>query len=240
MTGARWILTFGGVENPAPAVPTRSLLPHGAPARETTRARVLLLVLALIWFALASRMRFGDELGPACWIEPPRMGRIAGKAAGFVGRFVLPFEVPEAEIKLTAENSYRVSLDGLDIGSGEMARDELHVWTLRGPISTGAHEILVLVDSKGAGRPRLRLGLDGARVGRNCVVTDATWRVGDDAKTLRERGFDGASYRATVSETFSSWLAISTASSARRSWRGSADVSKTAVNSRMPSRAITQ
>ena len=65
MTGARWILTSGGVENPAPAVPTRALPTSGSVVRENARASILLGVLALIWFALASRTWFGDELGPA-------------------------------------------------------------------------------------------------------------------------------------------------------------------------------
>lgn len=229
-TEARSILTFRCVVHS-----TRGEEP---PNRD---AGILLLLLAVLGFALFSKVRYSDELGAASWIEA-RHSAAGIQTAGFVTRFVFPFDIPSAELKLLASGSYQAFFDGVLIGEATVeAKDRLDIWSLEGPIAAGAHQILVVVGAGSERRAlRLRAALDGVRLGRNCVVTDATWRVGDDAKTLRERGFDGARYPAAVSFTSAIGFDSISASSRSRSWRGSAVISARAFSSRMPSRATTQ
>jgi hypothetical protein len=208
-------------------------------------ARVLigavLLLGAIVW---TTAVRLDDELGGAWWIghyPKARLGRPA--TIGFASRFDLPFEVPSATLKLRADRTYEAFFDGIPLGSGAPAgageRPEipLEVRELVGPIAAGPHEIVVIVTHP-EGVASLRLGLDAVRVGRNCVVTDSGWRVDDDAKKIRERGFDGARYPATrwARPPVSFWGV----SSSVRSSRDSIGISRIGVSSWIPSRAATE
>ena len=198
-------------------------------------ARVLLAVIfllgAVVW---STKVRLEDELWGAWWIGHAPAARTAKPAeVGFAARFGFPFEVPSARLKLRADRTYEAFFDGVRLGAGGGAGADspLEVWDLKGPLAQGAHELVVIVTHP-EGVASLRLGLDAERIGRDCVVTDATWRVDDDAKRIRDRGFDGARYPATpwARSPLSSWGI----SSSRRSWRGSVAVSNTVVSSRMP------
>ena len=179
------------------------------------------------------RVRGEDEMLGAWWIGRIETAR-AGKPAtlGFAARFELPFASPSARLKLRADASGEAFFDGVALGAcgGRGAASPLEAWDL-GPLAAGRHEISVVV-SHPEGVAALRVGLDAERIGRNCVVTDAAWRVDDDAKRIRDRGFDGARYPAALfaRPPLSFWGI----SSSTRSWRGSAGVSNTAVSSRMP------
>ena len=198
-------------------------------------ARVLLALVVLLAAVVQEvRVRADDEMLGAWWIgrgEAARGGRPV--TLGFAGRFELPFEVPSARLKLRADARGEAFFDGVSLGAcgGRGAASPTEVWDLAGPIAAGAHEIVVVVEHP-EGIAALRLGLDAERIGRNCVVTDSAWRVDDDAIRIRDRGFDGARYPATLFATppLSSWGISSSA----RVWRGRVAVSKTAVSSRMP------
>jgi hypothetical protein len=201
---------------------------------EVFAARVLLAVLALLTAVVQEvRVRADDDMLGAWWI-----GRGAAASAGkpvslgFAARFSFPFEVPSARLTLRADAEGEAFFDGVSLGrcGGRGAASPTEVWDLAGPLAAGPHEILVLV-SHTEGVASLRAGLDAERIGRNCVVTDSAWRVDDDAKRIRERGFDGARYPATLFGTspLSSW-----GISSSRVWRGRVAISKTAVSSRMP------
>jgi len=200
------------------------------------RAAWLLLLLVGLLVALAGelRVRMDDEMFGAWWIGyGPAAMEAKPAEIGFAARFSFPFEVPSARLKLRADADGEAFFDGVSLGrcGGRGADSPLEVWDLRGPLASGAHELVVVVRHP-EGVASLRVGLDAERLGRNCVVTDAAWRVDDDAKRIRDRGFDGARYPATLFSTppLSSWGI----SPSRRSWRGRAAVSKTVVSSRMP------
>jgi hypothetical protein len=170
----------------------------------------------------------------AWWIgkgDAAREGRPV--TLGFAARFDFPFEVPSARLKLRADSKGEAFFDGVHLGpcGGRGSASPLEVWDLAGPLAAGPHEIVVVV-SHPEGVAAVRLGLDATRIGRNCVVTDSAWRVDDDAKRIRDRGFDGARYPAALfaRPPLSSWGI----SSSTRLWRGSVAVSKTVVSSRMP------
>jgi len=201
----------------------------------------VVLLGAIAW---ATRVRLLDEQGGAWWIgwfEKARLGEPATLA--FAKRFSFPFPVPSATLKLRADFSYEASFDGIPVGVG--GRKEapggsdvpLEVWLLEGPIAPGPHEIVVIV-SHPEGVASLRLSLDAERIGRNCIVTDPTWRVDDDAERIRERGFEGARYPATpwARPPLSSWGV----SSSIRLVRGTMSISSRGVSSRIPSRAATE
>lgn len=178
-------------------------------------------------------MRADDEMLGAWWIGRG-VAASAGKPVtlGFAARFSLPLEVPSARLTLRADAEGEAFFDGVPLGrcGGRGEASPTEVWDLAGPLSPGPHEIAVFV-SHPEGVAALRAGLDADRIGRNCVVTDSAWRVDDDAKRIRERGFDGARYPATLFGTppLSSW-----GISSSRAWRGRVAVSKTAVSSRIP------
>jgi hypothetical protein len=200
---------------------------------DVVAARVLLALVALLLAVVQElRVRGDDEMLGAWWIGHGELAR-AGKPVtlGFAARFVFPFEVPKARLKLRAGGTGEAFFDGVRLGPCGGAGSPLEVWDLRGPLAAGPHEIAVVV-SHPEGVAAVRAGLDAERVGRNCVVTDSDWRVDDDAKRIRDRGFDGARYPATpfARPPLSSWGI----SSSTRFWRGEIGVSKTVVSSRMP------
>jgi hypothetical protein len=208
-------------------------------------ARILLagvfLLGAIVWEAA---VRLNDEMGGAWWIGHfPRARTGEPATIGFVARFEFPFEIPSATVKLRADRTWEAFFDGLPLGSGRPAgtgsrlQIPLEIRELKGPIAAGPHEIIVIV-SHPEGVASLRLGLDAVRTGRNCVVTDSSWRVDDDAQRIRERGFDGARYPATrwARPPVSSWGV----SSSVRSFTDSVGISRIGVSSRIPSRAATE
>jgi hypothetical protein len=198
---------------------------------------VVLVLAAIFWWM---RARLADEQGGAYWIGYLPAARLAQPAElAFAGRFTFPFDIPSARVKLSADEHYEAYFDGIPIGTGGGSGREcpLEVWDLLGPIAPGPHELVVVVRHI-EGVASLRLSLDAERAGRNCVVTDSAWRVDDDAKRIRERGYEGARYPATLwaRPPLSSWGV----SSSRRLWRGSVGVSSAGVSSRIPSRAATE
>lgn len=205
------------------------------PRPDVLAARLLLGLVVLVAAVVQEvAVRSSDELFGAWWIGyAPAALEARPVTVCFVGRFDFPFEVPSGRLKLRADAGGEAFFDGVRLGScgGRGALSQLEIWDLAGPIAAGPHEIAVVVGHP-EGVASLRLGLDAERIGRNCVVTDAAWRVDDDAKRIRDRGFDGARYPATLwsRPPLSSWGI----SSSIRSWRGSAAVSKTVVSSRIP------
>jgi len=196
-------------------------------------ARVLVVAVfvlgAVVWDV---RVRLDDEMLGAWWIGHMKCAARARPCeVGFARRVDFPFEVPSATLKLRADLAYEAYFDRRLVGSGGGVGAPLEVWELPGTFAAGAHEISVVV-SHPEGVASLRLGLDAVRLGRNCVVTDSTWRVDDDADRIRVRGIDGARYPAALwgRPPLSSWGI----SSSNRSWRGIAALSKTVVSSRTP------
>ena len=197
----------------------------------------MFLLGAIVWEA---RVRLDDELGGAYWIgdfDSSRDGKPS--EVGFACRFEFPFDVPKATLKLRADRAYELFFDRTRLGEGGGEGDDaaLEVYDIRGPLAPGPHEIDVIVRHP-QGVASLRLGLDAERMGRNCVVTGSGWRADDDAKRIRDRGFDGARHPATL------WarppLSVWGVSSSKRSFKGSFGVSNTVVSSRIASRALTQ
>lgn len=207
---------------------------HSRDLRRDSLVALGALTLAGVVLAL---VRPSDALSPAAWIgrfEVARLGQPATLA------FARSFEIPAASdgratLRLQSDGGYQAFVDGLELGTGVFQRpiDRHDEWKLDG-ISPGPHVLSVLVTHP-EGVASLRAALELPKGIR--VVTDASWRVDDDAKRIRERGFSGARYPATfwAKPPVSSWV-----SSSRSSVRGTVSISRFDVSSRIPSRAATE
>lgn len=202
----------------------------------------LALLAALIVTHVSWRLWLlaNDELHGAYWIGFAKTARAGWPAgAAFVRKVNVTAETADLVVSLRADRDYVLFWDGVALGEvkGEPGAPSLDLWRIPGPVKAGEHQLLVHVIHP-EGVASLRLQLEGRGLEKGRVVTDAAWRVDDDATRIRDGGEGLARYPATLwaRPSLSSWGF----SSSKRSWRGNAGASNTAVSSRIAARALTQ
>ena len=124
------------------------------------------------------RDRYG-RTGAAAWIwRSPDTGKLPVPARVWASRgFDLAAEARSGRIKAFVDGSYRLLLDGVEVGrGGKRAGDALDVWPVPAPLAAGRHRIAVEAEhAEGTGA--ILIAVDLAGVGDNVIVSDGSWQV---------------------------------------------------------------
>ena len=205
--------------------------------RPRSRAAAVLVSIAILGAVAQGAWRLSrDPLRPARWIGLwTAAARALPAEVAFAAELDLPEAMPRPVLEAEGDRDWEVALDGriLAKGSGSGPRR----FELPEPIPPGRH-LLVAVVRHPTGVASIRLRLRDASGKGKSVVTGRGWGADDDASRIRDRGREGARYRAMVwgRPPLSSWSASSVTSSL--SWNGGSSIN--VESSRIPSRAEAQ
>lgn len=199
-------------------------------------ATALVFVTVLGAVSQGAWRRANDPLSPARWIGLWEAAAAALPAEVVFGtEFDLPQPMPRPVLEAEGDRDWEVVLDGRTLvrGAGSGPRRV----ELPEPLRTGRH-LLVAVVSHPTGVASVRLRLRDVSGKGKSVVTGRGWGADDDARRIRDRGREGARYRAIVwgGPPLSSW----SVSSVTRSLSGNGGSSIDVESSRIPSRAEAQ
>lgn len=220
--------------------------PH---ARRTRSLAAAAAALALAASAAVHRavVAPADALGDAAWIGHLPAARLGDPATvGFVRRVSVD-RPSRLVVLLEAHGTVELRVDGsvLPLAPAGDGPERGHVRRAERDVGAGSHDVVAVIAHE-TGVAALRLAATVEERGsekRERVVTDGAWRVDDDAKRIRDRGWDGARYPATLWGRPPLPLGRSSASSEASSISpptSSLGTSKTVESSRIPSRAEAQ
>lgn len=204
---------------------------------------------ALALAALAHRTLVApeDPLGDASWIGHLPAARLGESATIGFARHLVAARPARLTVLLDAHGEVEFLVDGAAIPLSPAGAGPEASGLRRGEreLGSGAHDVVAVVrHAEGVAALRLAAVVEEKGSGkRERVVTDGAWRVDDDAKRIRDRGWDGARYPATLWGRPPLPLGRSSASSGASSISpptSSLGTSKTVESSRIPSRAEAQ